>query len=199
MLTKDFTDFIENNINAVFVNEVVVDGNSFFLNNTVGLSLGRAESNDYLDEAAGVLLQANMALREAKDIKARQVKYHSEMSVKKQLEHNVLWTSKIKQAIKDDRFIPYFQPIFTSATGEVEKYECLIRMIDADGTIVAPYVFLDIARQAKLYIDLTKIMIDKCFKIFSENKLNFSIADLSNDKTVQYLITKIYEFKLVSN
>lgn len=200
VLTQDFINLLESRVRDIFANELNVVRNKFFLNYTLGVSLGRAEANDYLEQDDGVLLQANMATREAKDSKLRMVKFHADMDLKNRLEHNITWTNNIKTAIDEDRFIPYFQPIFSSVTGKIEKYECLIRMIATDGSIVLPYMFLDIAVKAKLYSELTKIMIDKCFAVFSKNKCNFSInlsiADTEDTKLMSYMIDRLQYFNV---
>jgi diguanylate cyclase (GGDEF)-like protein len=198
--TIDFVHLIDNEVGAVFANQLLIGSDRFYPNQTVGLSLGRAESNDFLHDPDGLLLQANMALRAAKDNKLKRVVYRSDMELKQMLEHNILWTNKIKLAIKEGRFVPYFQPIFSSSTGKIEKYECLIRMIDVDGKEISPYMFLDIAKKSKLYPDLTRIMIDKCFAKFAKNKLHFSLnlsaIDILNQLMVAYLVVKIKEYAI---
>lgn len=198
--SKDFSDFINVILTTLVNNKISFESDSFFLNFTAGVSIGRAESADFLQEADGVLLQANMALRQAKDNKAQMVTYKDDMILRKQLEDNILWTGKIKQALTNDKFVPYFQPIFSSVTGKIEKYECLIRMIDDDSKVISPYVFLDVAKKAKLYSKLTKVMVEKCFSIFSQNKYNFSInisiLDIEDSETVEFIKSQIKHYNI---
>ena len=58
---------------------------------------------------------------------------------------------KIKSAIKDDRIVPYFQPIYDNKTGQIKSYESLVRLIEENGKVLSPYFFLEIAQKAKLY------------------------------------------------
>lgn len=104
---------------------------------------------------------------------------------------NLSTLSMVRNAIKDDRVVPYFQPIFDVKVKEINKYEALIRIIETDGAIVPPAVFLGVAKQSKLYGQLTKIMIHKTFKEFANNNFEFSV-NLSyedvNDEEIIILI-----------
>lgn len=93
----------------------------------------------------------------------------------KEIRNNIVWIKKIKLALDEDRFLPHFHPIHNNSTNSIDKYECLIRMIDVDGEIVSPYHFLDISKKAKYYHQLTKLMFNKSFQIFENRKEKFSI------------------------
>ncbi len=55
---------------------------------------------------------------------------------------NIFWLKKIKEAVQQDRLVPFYQPIFNSKTGKIDKYESLLRMIDESGNVVSPGQFL---------------------------------------------------------
>jgi len=93
----------------------------------------------------------------------------------KEIRNNIVWIKKIKLALEEDRFLPYFHPIHNNKTDTIDKYECLIRMIDVDGEIISPYHFLDISKRAKYYHQLTRLMFDKSFRVFAKRKEKFSI------------------------
>ncbi len=86
------------------------------------------------------------------------------MKIEHEYEQNLKWGKKIKDAIKEDRFIPLFQPIVDTKTQEVVKYESLIRMVDKNGELISPIHFLNLAKKNKLYPQLTMIMIKKHLK-----------------------------------
>ncbi|WP_262823927.1 EAL domain-containing protein [Sulfurimonas gotlandica] len=153
---------------AKFINAHVyeVKDETVELNATISISL---EEKDQL------LITADMALkiarRDAKDL----LVYDKAMNLDKEYENNMLWTKKIKEAIKNDKIVLFFQPIVDNATGEINKYESLIRLIDSDDKVITPYFFLEIAKKAKLYKQLTKIVIQKSFENFRENDFEFSV------------------------
>jgi EAL domain-containing protein (putative c-di-GMP-specific phosphodiesterase class I) len=57
----------------------------------------------------------------------------------------------IEKAIREDRIVPYFQPIVDNKTKKIVKYETLIRMIGEDGKIYSPGCFLDVVKSVNIY------------------------------------------------
>jgi diguanylate cyclase (GGDEF)-like protein/PAS domain S-box-containing protein len=181
---------ISKNINSYKYN---VHGELIEVSTTISISF---EDKDKL------LMTADMALKIARRESRNITVYDKEMSLNKEYKNNMLWTKKIKNAIKNDKIILYFQGIVDNETREVNKYESLIRLVDEDGSIISPYFFLDIAKKAKLYKQLTKIVIQKSFEIFRENKSEFSInlsIDDIVDEDIYHYILEMLEIYNVSN
>ncbi|WP_294966267.1 DUF3365 domain-containing protein, partial [Sulfurimonas sp.] len=151
-----------------FINTHIYDvkGETVELNATVSISLEDKEK---------LLVTADMALKVAKRESKNLIVFDKNMNLDKEYENNMLWTKKIKEAIKNDKIVLFFQPIIDNASGKINKYESLIRLIDEDGNVISPYFFLEIAKKAKLYKQLTKIVIQKSFENFRENDFEFSI------------------------
>ncbi len=137
------------------------------------------------------LIDADAALKHAKINKNSFEIFSKNINMSQEYKNNILWISKIKNAIRDDRIIPYFQPIVDSKTGEVYYYEALVRLIERDGNVISPFFFLDISKKGKLYSSLTKIVIEKSFDVFenSDNSfsINFSYDDMINEDIVKLL------------
>ncbi len=128
-----------------------------------------------------MLEKADIALKLAKEQKKYFLLYDAKLDVKRQYKENMEWVKKIKSAIKEERIIPFFQPIFDAKTQEPVSYECLIRLIDTDGSVVSPFKFLTIAQKSKLYPQLTKIMIEKSCQYFQHRETTFSVNLSIND------------------
>lgn len=98
--------------------------------------------------------------------------------------------------------LPFFQPILNIKTNKIEKFECLIRLIDEDGKAVEPFFFLDIAKKVKIYNKLTMVVIEKAFKVFKENSyefsINLSIEDILNEELELFLLEKIEQYRVGS-
>ena len=109
----------------------------------------------------------------------------------KDFEENLKWIKKLKTGIHDGNFKPYFQPIVTTQTQEIYKYEALIRYVENDGTQIAPFFFLDIAKQAKLFPVIIKIMLLGSIKVIKEKNIqiavNISYDDILNDNTMNFI------------
>jgi EAL domain-containing protein (putative c-di-GMP-specific phosphodiesterase class I) len=101
----------------------------------------------------------------------------------------------IKKALETDGVKPFFQPIYNFHTDKIEKFECLMRIIDEKDEVVLPFKFLDIAKKTKLYPKLTNKMIEKSAIFFKDTSYEFSInltvEDLLNDDTMEFLLHTI--------
>jgi len=97
-------------------------------------------------------------------------------------------------AIIQDRVVPYFQGVHNNNTGEISKFEVLVRIEESDN-IIAPYRFLEPARLSGLLPEITKIMVDKSFKVMAKNNNHFSINITEDDLNKNYLVN-YFEQKL---
>lgn len=165
------------------------------------ISLNLTASISYEDKNI-ILSTANMALKHAKKQNLHMAVYKDEFSLDKIYANNIKWTMKLKSAIKDDKIIPFFQPIVNNNTGKFEKFESLVRLIDENNQVISPYFFLDVAKQTKHYEKLTKIMISKSFETFKNNNLEFSINltidDILNNTIKEYIYEKLEEYNIGS-
>ena len=156
----------------------------------------------YLSFRAGIgknLQEADLALKYAKEKNRNVIVFSKKLPVLKEFENNLKWKRIIYNAIKENNVIPFVQGIIDNKTKQIVKYECLIRIKYKD-KIYTPYFFLDIARKTNQYEMLQKIMIEKCFKKFSEIKKDFSInldaTDLENNKFKKWLLAKIDKYEV---
>lgn len=88
-----------------------------------------------------------------------------------QLEHDVgeaLWLGRIRDALDEDRFVLYAQPIVDLMTGETVQHELLLRMRSEDGTIVAPGEFLPAAERYGLISEIDRWVIRQAVEIAAE-------------------------------
>ncbi|WP_051654668.1 bifunctional diguanylate cyclase/phosphodiesterase [Persephonella sp. IF05-L8] len=98
----------------------------------------------------------------------------------------------IKEAIENNNIVCWYQPIINLETGEVLKYEALVRLISKNGKIIYPYQFLNTIRRTYVHIDLTKKVIEYNIKVLRENpwmhiSLNLSALDVYDDNIIEYL------------
>ncbi len=108
----------------------------------------------------------------------------------------------IYEAIKHDQIIPYFQGMRDNKTKVIDKYEVLVRIQKKD-KVIPPSEFLDVAKLSGLLPEITKIVIDKSFKIMQKRDECFSINitedDLCRNYLVDYLKNKSDEYGIQSN
>ncbi len=117
--------------------------------------------------------------------------YSPDNKIQLQLLEGIEWTKKLKLAIKNDGIRAFGQQI-VDADLQVYSTEVLMRYFDPDeGTYVSPALFLGYAEKAKLYDQLTVIMLHRSFDYFSSCRcrfsLNLTMRDIENEHTRQTL------------
>ncbi|URA11086.1 EAL domain-containing protein [Thermospira aquatica] len=147
------------------------------------------------DRRDNLLGTADMAFRYAVSQGKLCALYEDKMYVAKSYEHNIRATLLLQDALDNDRIVPFFQPIVNLKTGKIEKYECLARIVDRGGRIYEPNFFLAIAQRNQLATAITRIMVKKCFDVFSkidtEFSLNLSYQDLIDAETLVFIYSKL--------
>lgn len=186
-LCKKFEDFIEED-------PVYIDDHEIDLNITIGIA--KNDANNAYKYAQRVI---SYARRKFEPI----LIYDDSFNIQESFEENIKWIKKIKAGVKNNNFKGYFQPIVNTQTKEIYKYEALIRYIEEDGTVVSPFVFLDIAKKAKLYPNIIKIMIKEAFNLIrNKNKrvaVNISFEDIASETTMNYIYSILEENKEYSH
>ncbi len=100
-----------------------------------------------------------------------------------------------KEALEDGRVECHYQPIVDAQTGEVVKYEALVRLIDKDGSIVPPALFLQNIIHTNLYNELTKFVIQEVFSMIKKTSnsisLNLNFSDIIDNTFYNIITTEI--------
>ncbi len=125
-------------------------------------------------------------------------------SIKENLKENLNMLKIIKIALKNDKILPYFQPIYSLKENKTTKYEALVRMFDEDGNLIAPGpYFLDVAKKGKLYSQVTKILFQKVIKKIREQQceisINISSLDIEDHQMSEYILQLLKENQDVTN
>ncbi|RLA71088.1 MAG: GGDEF domain-containing protein [Epsilonproteobacteria bacterium] len=158
----------------------------------ISLSSGIASQHDAL------LIRADMALKKAKAEKKYLVVYDKNIDSSIEISKNIDGINLLKEAIKNDRIIALYQPIYDLKKNRVCKYEALVRIEDEHGYIQSPDTFLEIAKRSKLYSNITRSVIEKSFEMFANNSyefsINLSVQDLKDHETVEFIKSKLMEF-----
>ncbi|OHE09973.1 MAG: hypothetical protein A2513_07675 [Sulfurimonas sp. RIFOXYD12_FULL_33_39] len=159
------------------------NGHEIHIKITVGASMFEKE----------LLLSAEKALKRAKTTGKTTLVFNEENEEFRSYEQNIFWVNKITQAIANDNIVAFFQPIVNNKTDKIEKYECLVRMIDKDGTIHSPFKFLEISKKSRNYAAITKSVIEKAFKKFENTNYEFSINLSAKDMVDEVMARNIYD------
>ncbi len=116
---------------------------------------------------------------------------------------NVVYFKLLNYAINNDKVVPFYQGIYNNKTNKIRKYEALMRIYDQNGKICPPGMFLDAAKELKLYLPLSKIIIDKALKDFedkeSELGFNISLLDIQSEEFSGWILERLKKHPKPSN
>lgn len=107
---------------------------------------------------------------------------------------DAIWAERINKSFALDRFELYVQPIFEVASGKQVQNELLIRMVDDDGSMIAPGAFLPAAERQGLIQEIDRWVIRRAANLASENhpvELNLSAGSLSDPELADYIIDEM--------
>jgi len=146
---------------------------------------------------------AEISLKEAKSSGEEIIVYNSELAKKYNIDGKKDVLDDINYAIINKKIYAYFQPIYDIENKKIVKYESLMRLEKRDGTVVAPWYFLTISQQAKLYKKLSNIMLENIISVAKENKdlefsINLSSIDIEDMEVQNNIFTRISEEYLTS-
>ncbi|SJM89652.1 Cyclic di-GMP phosphodiesterase Gmr [Crenothrix polyspora] len=71
------------------------------------------------------------------------------------------WRETIEDAIANDKFILYYQPIRNLKTGIISHFECLIRLQKEDGQLIMPTDFINYAEELGLAGRIDRLVLKK--------------------------------------
>jgi diguanylate cyclase (GGDEF)-like protein/PAS domain S-box-containing protein len=148
-----------------------------------------------------LVTKADASLSYAKELGGNRIHtYHGEDLVLEKIHTRMEWKGKIQEAIREDRLVPWFQPILDLKDNQIHHFESLARMRSTNGEIIYPCSFIDTAEVFALITDIDRIIIKKVILNLLDlgkggksfvHSINLSILDLEDKKFLQFLRTEI--------
>jgi diguanylate cyclase (GGDEF)-like protein len=134
---------------------------------SLGASIGVVLIDENTSGIASVMSAADAACYIAKESGRNRVQI-AHLGDRRMQQHQgeMLWISRLKHALADDRFTLYYQPIVPCAGGSSRErhIEILLRMIDEDGTLTRPGAFLPAAEKYNLAADIDRWVISRAME-----------------------------------
>lgn len=168
---------------AVDTHRFLVEGRTFDL----GVSLGVVPVDGKLD-APAVLALADSALYAAKEKgKNRVVVFDSGALRLSSLSAASEWASRIKDALRLNRFALYYQPIFRVGHDRPSHWEALLRLVEESGLVIPPSRFLPAAERFGLMPAVDGWVVDNVIGILKSRPgleifVNLSGTSLGNEE-----------------
>jgi len=180
----------------------IFDKHTFHISCSIGISVFPDDTQNLSD----LVKYADTAMYKAKqEGRNRGWFYSDEMT--QIVSHKIKIENGIREALKQNYFETYYQPVIDAKNEEVVGAEALIRWHDTHNGMIFPDVFIPIAEQSDLIIEIDNWMMQSAMAQFSqwykEGKdpgvlsLNLAIKQLENPRYVENLqhIMEVYDFK----
>ncbi len=155
----------------------------------IAFTYGAAQGKKHL------LRNCALALKQAKSLGKN--RYHifdadNELVDNSTRESFIASNNLLHSALELDQLTPYFQGIYDNKTKKIQKFEVLARIIKGD-EVISPHSFLDTAKLSGLLPEITRVILDKSFKIMSDFDYTFSLNITEDDLSQNYLLAYLAE------
>ncbi len=122
--------------------------------------------------AGELLAKADSAMYMAKDRGRNTFHIFQEGSSSSLMREKIHWEERIRDALKDDRFRLYFQPIVDIHSGAISHYESLLRMIGEDDKVIPPGAFIGVAERFGLIREIDRWVVANAIRIQGKSMQN---------------------------
>ena len=129
---------------------------------SIGVSIGLVSIDAESGGLADVMSCADTACYSAKDMGRDQLQiYNRQAGEASRLHGEMRWVTRIRDALEEDRFVLYHQPIVSLANedGLDTRCEFLLRMQSSDGTLVPPGAFIPAAERYNLIAEIDRWVV----------------------------------------
>lgn len=112
-----------------------------------------------------LMANADLAMYKAKEMgRGQHHMFNPSFDYRNKLNQTLRWRNILEDAIAHDRFVLVYQPILDMKTNTVSHYECLVRLMQADGTMLMPADFVFRAEDLGLISKIDRIVLTKAVK-----------------------------------
>ncbi len=184
-----------------FRSPIILDGYEFLITASIGIARFPSDSANLAD----LMKDADVAMNEAKQDGANTYKIFSkEMNAKKfnQLELE----NDLRNAIKAGSLQVYYQPKYNIVTQQVIGSEALVRWNHPKYGFISPGVFIPIAEEAHLIIQLERAVFTEVFRSIKRWKqagfhvprtsVNVSVIHFYQEDFIDFIIQSMMDFGL---
>jgi diguanylate cyclase (GGDEF)-like protein len=187
-------DICERIRESIFLGEYFYDGNEIKTSVSIGLHMHPSlEKNLY--EAIKI---ADKMLYLAKKNGRNRIEVYDEKMLNEK-SSSAKDISFVKEALDEERVFCYYQPIYDYKSGEIYKYESLVRIVADDGRVIPPFEFLPQIKETNMHYKLTQRILHIVFEKIVQSKKNISVninfSDLTNPDIQETIITALTDNK----
>ncbi|MGE6568361.1 putative bifunctional diguanylate cyclase/phosphodiesterase [Shewanella vesiculosa] len=178
---------------ALIKQPFTIGSRQFVVTSSIGISLFPNDD----DNANALIRKADLAMYESKSLGKNSFHFYSQALEKEALTQLAI-EQELRKAIEDNALHLVYQPKVDLRTMKIVSVEALCRWTQQDGTVVPPDVFITIAEQTGLIIDIGCVVISKaCLQLATWRdagitelaiSINLSCIEFQNEALIAHLI-----------
>lgn len=139
------TEFVARKVLQAISQPVSIDEHQLYISSSIGISI----YPDHGTSATELLMQADAAMNQAKnDGRNGYTLFNNSLTLRAQ--ERLVLESRLREALRKDELVPFFQPQVNTRTGRVEGFEALARWISPDEGLISPARFIPLAESSGL-------------------------------------------------
>ncbi len=179
-------------IQKVLTQPIHIEGHTLYISSSIGISLYPQDDTD----ANNLIKYADAAMYKAKDEGRNNFKFYSSEMTEFALERMVM-KSSLRNAIKNEEFIIYYQRQVDATTGKLIGMEALIRWQHPDLGLIHPLKFISLAEESGSIVEIDRWVMTTAMKQFTQwykdglepgvLALNLSMRQLRSDDFIEIL------------
>jgi diguanylate cyclase (GGDEF)-like protein len=141
------------------------NGKEFHITTSIGLVSYPQDAKNISDLMTGVDIGLYRAKKLGKDTVCSVEQIESQIQESRVIRDHA---ESLRNSLREDRIVPFFQPIIDCKTGKIFAYETLARLCEPDGRTVSAGMFIETIETYGLGRELDRIIISKALKAMKE-------------------------------
>ncbi|WP_273377505.1 putative bifunctional diguanylate cyclase/phosphodiesterase [Symbiobacterium thermophilum] len=164
---REAVSVAESLLRAVQQEEFRVKGRSV----TMTASIGVTFFPDHGLTAEALVAQADMAMYRAKESGRNAVAVFDGTDEQRiEMVAKLSWDRRLREALREDRFVLYAQPILDLRLGRITRVELLLRLVDEGGNVIAPGAFLAGAERFGLIQEIDRWVLREAIRLIAQQE-----------------------------
>ncbi len=151
-----FTKMVADKIHEALITPFDIEGNVIHTSTSIGASIFPHQDESFIE----VLKHADMAMYKAKEEGSSSTHFY-DSAMDEYLKKSLLLEKDLKQAIINNEFILFYQPVVEIKSGLIRGAEILIRWNHPAMGLVFPDDFIEIAEDTGLIVQIGNLVLEK--------------------------------------
>ncbi len=167
----------------------------------IGVSIGLVPIKPGIDTLASVFQTADSACYAAKELGRNRVHVYQTGDLELAQRHGEMqWIPRIQEALAENNFTLYFQPIIPMDSKDGVHYEVLLRMLNRNGDLMLPSVFIPVAERYNQMQAIDRWVVQHAFEALGDPAIvpatiglaiNLSGQSLSDPRFLEFVEQQI--------